>query len=145
MAENTGRVIQITGPAVDVQFTASAMPPIYEALRVVSDGFNVPRPINVVLEVQQHLGEGRVRAIAMEPTDGMVRGMKAIDLGGPIVIHRCVEAMPVPVGILVQDVREAGDRQRERRRAAERSPCELGSWPEMALVEHLPGLRILER
>src|SRR5436309_6673723 len=86
MAENTGRVIQITGPAVDVQFTASAMPPIYEALRVVSDGFNVPRPINVVLEVQQHLGEGRVRAIAMEPTEGMVRGMKAIDMGGPISV-----------------------------------------------------------
>src|SRR6478735_6629668 len=84
--ENIGHVIQITGPAVDVQFTEAAMPPIYEALRVVSDGFNVPRPINVVLEVQQHLGEGRVRAIAMEPTDGMVRGMKAIDLGGPISV-----------------------------------------------------------
>src|SRR5437764_5329030 len=86
MAENTGRVIQITGPAVDVQFTASAMPPIYEALRVVSDGFNVPRPINVILEVQQHLGEGRARCVAMEATDGMVRGMKAIDLGGPISV-----------------------------------------------------------
>src|ERR1051326_8434336 len=84
--ENIGHVIQITGPAVDVQFTESAMPPIYQALRVVSDGFNVPRPISVVLEVQQHLGEGRVRAISMEPTDGMVRGMKAIDLGGPISV-----------------------------------------------------------
>src|SRR6059058_3460248 len=84
--ENVGHVIQITGPAVDVQFTEAAMPPIYQALRVVSDGFNVPSPINVVLEVQQHLGEGRVRAIAMEPTDGMVRGMKAIDLGGPISV-----------------------------------------------------------
>src|SRR6478736_3031936 len=84
--ENIGHVIQITGPAVDVQFTEAAMPPIYEALRVVSDGFNVPRPINVVLEVQQHLGEGRVRAIAMEPTDGMVRGMQVIDLGGPISV-----------------------------------------------------------
>src|ERR1700756_2468660 len=86
MAENTGQVIQITGPAVDVQFTESAMPPIYEALRVVSDGFNVPAPINVVLEVQQHLGEGRVRAVAMEATEGMVRGMKAIDTGGPISV-----------------------------------------------------------
>ena len=86
MAENIGHVIQITGPAVDVQFTEGAMPPIYQALRVVSDGFTVPTPINVVLEVQQHLGEGRVRAIAMEPTDGMVRGMKAIDLGGPISV-----------------------------------------------------------
>src|SRR5437660_7078027 len=86
MAENVGQVIQITGPAVDVQFKESAMPPIYQALRVVSDGFNVPAPINVTLEVQQHLGEGRVRAIAMEATDGMVRGMKTIDLGGPISV-----------------------------------------------------------
>jgi len=84
--ENIGQVIQITGPAVDVQFVETKIPPIYQALRVVSDGFDVPRPINVVLEVQQHLGEGRVRAIAMEPTDGMVRGMKAIDLGGPISV-----------------------------------------------------------
>jgi len=46
---------------------------------VVSDGFTVPFPINVILEVEQHLGEGRVRCVAMEATEGMVRGMKAID------------------------------------------------------------------
>src|ERR1700745_946843 len=86
MPENSGHVVQVAGPAVDVQFTESAMPPIYEALKVVDEGFQVPTPINVILEVQQHLGEGRVRAIAMEPTDGMVRGMKAIDLGGPISV-----------------------------------------------------------
>ncbi len=86
MSENVGRVIQVSGPAVDVQFVESTMPPIYEALRVVSDGFTVPTPINVVLEVQQHLGEGRVRCIAMSATDGMVRGMKAIDEGGPISV-----------------------------------------------------------
>ncbi|HTR23105.1 MAG TPA: F0F1 ATP synthase subunit beta [Terriglobales bacterium] len=86
MPENVGHVIQVAGPAVDVQFVEAAMPPIYQALRVVSDGFNVPMPIKVILEVQQHLGEGRVRCVAMEPTDGMVRGMKAIDLGGPISV-----------------------------------------------------------
>ena len=86
MAEKNGRVIQIAGPAVDVQFSESALPPIYSALRVVSDGFTVPAPIDVILEVQQHLGEGRVRCVAMQPTDGMVRGMKAIDLGGPISV-----------------------------------------------------------
>src|ERR1700745_972494 len=86
MSENIGHVVQITGPAVDVQFTEAGLPPIYQALRVVSDGFNVPQPINVILEVQQHLGEGRARCIAMEATDGMVRGMKAIDLGGPISV-----------------------------------------------------------
>ena len=86
MAENAGHVIQIAGPAVDVQFAEATMPPIYQALRVVSDGFDVPMAIKVVLEVQQHLGEGRVRCVAMEPTDGMVRGMKVIDLGGPISV-----------------------------------------------------------
>ncbi|HEY1262542.1 MAG TPA: F0F1 ATP synthase subunit beta, partial [Terriglobales bacterium] len=86
MPENVGHVIQVSGPAVDVQFAEATMPPIYQSLRVVSDGFNVPMPIKVILEVQQHLGEGRVRCVAMEPTDGMVRGMKAIDLGGPISV-----------------------------------------------------------
>ncbi len=86
MPENIGRVIQITGPAVDVQFSEATLPPIYQAIRVVSDGFNVPTPINVTLEVEQHLGEGRVRCVAMQPTEGMVRGMKAIDLGGPISV-----------------------------------------------------------
>src|SRR5450631_4282613 len=86
MAQNIGKVIQISGPAVDVQFVEASMPPIYQALRVISDGFVVPSPINVILEVEQHLGEGRVRCVAMEATDGMVRGMQVIDLGGPISV-----------------------------------------------------------
>src|ERR1700756_1461379 len=86
MAENVGHVIQVAGPAVDVQFTEGSLPPIYEAVKVVSDGFKVPSPVNVILEVQQHWGEGRVRCIAMEATEGMVRGMKAIDQGGPISV-----------------------------------------------------------
>ena len=69
-----------------MQFPETKLPPIYQALNVVSDGFKVPDPINVILEVQQHLGEGRVRCIAMQATDGMVRGMKVIDLGGPISV-----------------------------------------------------------
>src|SRR5437588_741608 len=86
MPENIGHVVQVAGPAVDVQFTESAMPPIYEALKVVDEGFQVPTAINVILEVQQHLGEGRVRCIALQPTDGMVRGMPAEDLQGPVSI-----------------------------------------------------------
>ena len=86
MPENIGHVIQIAGPAVDVQFSEANIPLIYTALRVVSDGITVPAPIDVILEVQQHLGEGRVRCVAMQPTEGMVRGMKAIDQGGPISV-----------------------------------------------------------
>jgi F-type H+-transporting ATPase subunit beta len=86
MPENIGRVIQVSGPAVDVQFSETSLPPIYQAVRVISDGFQVPQPISIVLEVQQHLGEGRVRCVAMQATDGLVRGMQAVDLGGPISV-----------------------------------------------------------
>src|SRR5450755_452001 len=86
MAENIGKVISISGPAVDVQFEEGHMPAIFQALRIVSDGFDVPTPLDVVVEVQQHLGEGRVRCIAMVATEGMVRGMKAIDTGAVITV-----------------------------------------------------------
>jgi F-type H+-transporting ATPase subunit beta len=83
---NEGKVVQVIGPVVDCLFPEASIPPIYTAVQVTSEGFDVPEPMDVTLEVQQHLGEGRVRAVAMEPTEGMVRGMKAIDLGGPITI-----------------------------------------------------------
>ena len=102
MAENIGHIIQIAGPAVDVQFSEKALPPIYSALRVTSDGFTVPQPINVILEVEQQLGEGRVRCVAMQPTEGMVRGMKALDLGGPITV-------PVGRGTLGRVLNVIGD------------------------------------
>src|SRR3982751_3833795 len=81
-----GKVVQIIGPVLDVEFQGGYLPPIYQALRIVSEGFDVPTPIDVVCEVQQHLGESRVRTVSMQPTDGMVRGMKAIDTGGPITV-----------------------------------------------------------
>jgi F-type H+-transporting ATPase subunit beta len=108
MAENIGKVIQVSGPAVDVQFEEATMPPIYQALRVVSDGFTVPTPINVILEVQQHLGEGRVRTVAMEGTEGMVRGMKAIDLGGPISVPVGKETLGRVINVIGEPVDELG-------------------------------------
>jgi F-type H+-transporting ATPase subunit beta len=84
--QQIGKVVEITGPVVVVTFEGEHLPPIYNALRIVSEGFDVPHPINVIAEVEQHMGEGRVKCVAMEPTDGMVRGMKAIDLGEPITI-----------------------------------------------------------
>src|SRR2546430_10260499 len=83
---HVGKVVQIIGPVVDIEFSEKYLPPIYQALRITSDGFEVPDPIDVIAEVQQHLGEGRVRAVSMLPTDGMVRGMKATDTGGPITV-----------------------------------------------------------
>jgi F-type H+-transporting ATPase subunit beta len=93
---------------VDVQFEEATMPPIYQALRVTSDGFNVPTPINVILEVEQHLGEGRVRTVAMEATDGMVRGMKAIDTGGPISMPVGKQTLGRIVNVIGNPVDELG-------------------------------------
>ncbi|MBX9604233.1 MAG: F0F1 ATP synthase subunit beta [Bryobacteraceae bacterium] len=87
MAEMTvGRVIQVAGPAVDVQFPEGEIPEINTAIRITSDGFDVPAPVNIICEVAQHIGESRVRTIALEPTDGLVRGMKAESLGSPVTV-----------------------------------------------------------
>ena len=85
-ATKVGKVVEVIGPVLVVAFETGHLPQIYNAVRITSDGFDVPRPINVVAEVEQHLGEGRVKCVAMEATDGMVRGMKAIDTGGPITV-----------------------------------------------------------
>src|SRR5213082_1072621 len=106
--ENIGHVIQISGPAVDAQFSETALPSIFQAIRVISDGYKVPTPIDVILEVQQHLGEGRVRCVAMQPTDGMVRGMKAIDLGGPISVPVGKETLGRVINVIGNPVDELG-------------------------------------
>jgi F-type H+-transporting ATPase subunit beta len=101
-------VIQISGPAVDVQFEEATMPPIYQALRVTSEGFDVPLAINVVLEVEQHIGEGRVRCVAMESTEGMVRGMKCLDLGSQITVPVGIPTLGRILNVIGEPVDELG-------------------------------------
>jgi F-type H+-transporting ATPase subunit beta len=108
MADNIGKVIQISGPAVDVQFEEATMPPIYQALRVTGEGFDVPLPINVVLEVEQHIGEGRVRCVAMESTEGMVRGMKCLDLGSQITVPVGIPTLGRILNVIGEPVDELG-------------------------------------
>ncbi|MCG6962965.1 MAG: F0F1 ATP synthase subunit beta [Acidobacteria bacterium] len=81
-----GRVVQVIGPVVDVEFSEGHLPPIYNAVRVLDDHDKGEVPIDVITEVAQHLGESRARCVAMQPTDGMVRGMTAVDLGQPISV-----------------------------------------------------------
>jgi F-type H+-transporting ATPase subunit beta len=107
MAEKTGivgRLAQVIGPVVDVEFESGHLPPIYNAVRITSEGFDVPAPIDIIAEVQQHLGEGRVRCVSMKPTEGLVRGMKAFDTGkeitvpvGPSTLGRVMNVLGEPV------------------------------------------------
>ncbi len=76
-----GRVIQVAGPTIEIEFPEGHIPKIYNAIRVTSEGYDVPVKIDITAEVAQHIGEGRVRTIAMEATDGLVRGMKAYRYG----------------------------------------------------------------
>jgi F-type H+/Na+-transporting ATPase subunit beta len=85
--DKVGKVVQIIGPVVDCEFEEMNLPAIYNCVNI--EGEAGGQTIRVSTEVQQHLGENRVRCVSMQPTDGMVRGMKAIDTG---------QAISVPVG-----------------------------------------------
>jgi F-type H+/Na+-transporting ATPase subunit beta len=80
-----GKVIQVIGPVIDVEFEGGHLPNIYNALRIVAT-LPTGEKIDIVTEVEQHLGEGRVRTVAMKPTDGLQRGMDVQDTGAPISV-----------------------------------------------------------
>jgi len=85
---NEGRIVQVIGPVVDVEFEPGNLPEIYNAIKITNPTIN-DKEWNLVVEVAQHLGDNTVRCIAMDTTDGLVRGMKVIDTG---------DAIRVPVG-----------------------------------------------
>jgi F-type H+-transporting ATPase subunit beta len=107
-SENTGRVVQIIGPVVDVEFPAGKLPTILNAVRIVDDEKLSTVPIDIVTEVAQHLGENRVRCISMKPADGLVRGMKAIDTGAPITIPVGPETLGRVLNVIGEPVDEMG-------------------------------------
>ena len=97
---NTGKIIQVMGPVVDVEFESSQLPEIFNALEI---NFDVSgEKVKLICEVQQHLGQNTVRSISMGSTDGLARGMEVADLGGPI-------KAPVGRGVLGRILNVTGD------------------------------------
>jgi F-type H+-transporting ATPase subunit beta len=97
---NSGKIVQVIGPVVDVKFAEGTIPPIYQALTV---DFTVSgRQEKLTLEIQQHLGDGVARAIAMSSSEGLARGMSVLDTGAPI-------SVPVGDGILGRIFNVTGD------------------------------------
>ncbi|HUP80419.1 MAG TPA: F0F1 ATP synthase subunit beta, partial [Pirellula sp.] len=89
--KNIGRVSQVIGSTFDAEFSEGNLPAIYNAVKIESEKKGVK--INLTAEVQQHLGGGRVRCIALGSTDGLMRGLDCIDLGKPVTV-------PVGIGTL---------------------------------------------
>ena len=103
-----GKVVQVAGPAVDCEFPEGQIPLVYTAINVTSEGFDVPEPINIICEVEQHIGEGRVRTVALEPTEGLVRGMKAVSLGHPVEVPVGDETLGRVLNVIGQPVDKMG-------------------------------------
>ncbi len=105
--ENTGRITQVIGPVVDVEFESGKLPPIYNALKLSNPAIS-DQPGNLIVEVAQHLGERTVRCIAMDSTEGLVRGMDAADTGEGISVPVGDATLGRIINVVGQPVDEAG-------------------------------------
>src|ERR1035437_2765005 len=103
-----GKVIQVAGPAVDVEFPEGQIPVIRTAVRITSEGFNVPTPIDIICEVAQHIGESRVRTIALQPTDGLIRGMHVENLNPPVTVPVGKETLGRVLNVIGEPVDNMG-------------------------------------
>ena len=114
----TGKVAQVIGPVVDVQFPSNDLPAIYNALKIVDEAEN----INLTLEVAQHVGDNMVRTISMSSTDGLVRGMSVDDTDGPITVPVGEETLGRVFNLLGEPIDELGEVKTEKRYPIHRRP-----------------------
>jgi len=104
-----GRVVSVTGPVVDIEFERGQLPDVLNAIKIEAKGDGRGPDINLTLEVALHLGDNLVRTIAMSSTDGLVRGMEAVDLGGPITVPVGAPTLGRVFNVLGEPIDNAGD------------------------------------
>ena len=108
MADNgIGRIVQVIGPVLDVEFAAEDLPDIYNALSLQTTN-EAGQEIELVAEVQQHIGRGQVRAVSMSSTDGVTRGMEVVDTGSPITVPVGEPVLGRILNVLGEPVDEMG-------------------------------------
>lgn len=123
--QSIGRVVQVIGPVVEVEFKDTFLPEIYTAIRITSEGFDSPNPVDIIVETEQHLGEDRVRCVSMHPTDGLARGMKAIDLGTPIQVPVGEATLGRVINVIGEPVDYLGEIEAETKYPIHRQPPSL--------------------
>jgi len=116
-----GKITQVIGPVVDVEFSNGTLPPIYNALKITNPAIN-DREWNLVVEVAQHLGERTVRCIAMDSSEGLVRGMDVKDMGAPIEVPVGPQTLGRILNVVGEPVDEAGPVEATKRYPIHRPP-----------------------
>ena len=124
-AGGIGRVVQVIGPVVDVAFPDGQLPEIYTAIRITSEGFEVPIPIDIIVEAEQHIGDFKVRCVSMHPTEGLARGMKAINLGRPIEVPVGEGTLGRVINVIGQPVDQLGSIEATKFYSIHRQPPPL--------------------
>ncbi|HNS04952.1 MAG TPA: F0F1 ATP synthase subunit beta [Candidatus Saccharicenans sp.] len=124
-AGEIGRVVQVIGPVVDVAFPSGQLPEIYTAIRITSEGFDVPIPIDIIVEAEQHIGDFKIRCVSMHPTEGLARGMKAINLGRPIEVPVGEGTLGRVINVIGQPVDHLGPIQATKVYSIHRQPPPL--------------------
>ena len=111
---NKGRIVQVMGPVVDVAFEKEKVPAIYNALKITNPSIS-DKEWNLVVEVAQHLGDGVVRTIAMDTTDGLVRGQEVLDTGEPITVPVGREVLGRILNVIGEPVDEGAPVESKKR------------------------------
>ena len=119
VAVNEGQIVQVIGPVVDIDFADGQLPKIYNAISIPRTNLQGEQE-ELIVEVQQHLGENRVRTVAMDSTDGLVRGMKAIDTGEPISIPVGPETLGRLISVTGQGIDGLGKIETKKKYAIHR-------------------------
>src|SRR6266540_2336606 len=139
---NTGTVEQVTGVVIDVVFP-DEIPEIFTALKIEVPPEESRTELNLICEVQQHLGDGRVRAIAMDATDGIRRGDKVTDTGGPITVPVGNETLGRIFNLLGEPIDEGGDVQVQERWPIHRRAPEVEDLaPSQEILE--TGIKVVD-
>jgi F-type H+-transporting ATPase subunit beta len=118
---NKGNIVQVIGPVVDVRFEPGQLPALFNAIKLTNPSIN-DKEGNLTVEVALHLGDNIVRTIAMDTTDGLVRGMEATDTGGPITIPVGPQTLGRIMNVIGNPVDEMGEITTEKRYPIHRHP-----------------------
>jgi F-type H+-transporting ATPase subunit beta len=135
MSESTGKIVQIIGPVVDVDFSGSDMPEVYDALELVDT--------ELTLEVQQHTGDGAVRCIAMGSTDGLKRGMQVKATGAPISVPVGEKTLGRMMDVLGRPIDEAGPVEADKKEPIHRRPPEYDELSATAEILET-GIKVID-